>query len=145
MAETLTITKTEGSVKILHLAGKLDGQTHHLLLEAAQAERAAGARFLLIDLQKIEMISSAGLGALHHIFKMFTPQEELDAWENENHGDVYKSPYVKLAGASTNVYYVLNIAGFLHNIPVYATVKEALDSFPGRVGHGADQNQRPAI
>ncbi len=130
MAETLTITRTEGRVKILHLAGKLDGQTHTLLLEAAQAERAAGTRFLLIDLEHVEMVSSAGLGALHAIFKSFTPDEETEAWAKRKEGDVYKSPYFKLAAASTNVYYVLNIAGFLQNIPVYPTVKEALESFP---------------
>ncbi len=129
MTETLTITRTEGPVKIFHLAGKLDGQTQPLLLDAAKVEHAAGTRFLLIDLQKLEIITSAGLGALHNIFKIFTPEGEMDTWEMDHRGEVYKSPHVKLAGASTNVYYVLNIAGFIQNIPVYPTVEEALESF----------------
>lgn len=130
MADTLTITKTQGPVRILHLAGKLDGQTQETLLAAAKAEQAAGTRFLLIDLQGLEFITSAGLGALHNIYKLFTPPQEVEAWEREKHGEPYKSDYFKLAGASPAVYYVLNIAGFLHNIPIYPDLDGALKSFP---------------
>lgn len=129
MADTLTITRTEGPVHILHLAGKLDGQTQAALLEAARAEQAAGTRFLLIDLQKVEFIASAGLGALHNIYKMYTPHEEVEAWNNAKHGEPYKSAYMKLAAASPGVYYVLNIAGFLQNIPIYPDLEGALKSF----------------
>ena len=130
MADTLTITKTEGPVRILHLAGKLDGQTQATLLEAARAEQAAGTRFLLMDLRDLEFITSAGLGALHNIYKMFTPMDEADRWGKEKHGEPYKSAYVKLAGASPSVYYVLNIAGFLQNILIYPDLDEALKSYP---------------
>ena len=130
MADLLTITKTPGRVVILHLAGKLDGETHHTLLDAAKVEQTAGTRFLMLDLQGLEMITSAGLGALHSVYKLFTPIEEIKAWEKEKHGEPYKSAYFKLAGASANVYYVLNIAGFLSNIPIYPDLEEALKSFP---------------
>jgi ABC-type transporter Mla MlaB component len=130
MADTLTITKTEGSVRVLHLAGKLDAETQPSLMQAARAEQAAGARYLLIDLHELGFITSAGLGALHRIYKMFTPPNEVAAWEAQNPGEPYKSAYVKLACASPSVYYVLNIAGFLQNIPIYPDLQEALDSFP---------------
>jgi ABC-type transporter Mla MlaB component len=130
MADTLTITTTEGPVHILHLAGKLDGQTQASLMDAARKEKTMGTRFLVIDLKNIDFISSAGLGALHNIYKLFTPQEEVATWENEKHGEPYKSAYMKLAGASPSVYYVLNIAGFLQNIPIYPDVQAALASFP---------------
>ena len=130
MTDSLTITKSEGRVIVLHLAGKLDGQTNAALLDQARAEQAAGARFLLIDLQALEMITSAGLGTLHTIFKLFTPKEEIDAWEREKHGEPYKSAYFKLAAAPASVYYVLNIAGFLNNIPIHPDVEGALKSFP---------------
>jgi ABC-type transporter Mla MlaB component len=130
MTGTLTITKTDGAVRILHLAGKLDGETQAMLLETARAEQAAGTRFLLIDLQKLDFITSAGLGALHNIYKLFTSHEELEAWEKAAHGEPYKSAYVKLCGASPSVYYVLNIAGFLQNIPIYPDMQGALKSFP---------------
>ena len=129
MTDILTITKTEGRVKILHLTGKLDGETRDMLLDIARQELAAGTRFLLVDLQGLEMITSAGLGSLHNIYKLFTPEQEIEAWEKEKHGEPYKSVYFKLAGASTSVYYVLNIAGFLHNIPIYPDLEGALKSF----------------
>ncbi len=130
MTELLTITKTDGPVRILHLAGKLDGQTQALLLDVARQEQTSGTRFLLIDLGKLEFITSAGLGALHNIYKLFTPVQEVEAWDAEQHGEPYKSAYMKLAGASPSVYYVLNIAGFLQNIPIYPDVAGALQSFP---------------
>ena len=129
MTDALAITKTEGPVCILHLAGKLDAETQATLLDKARAEKAAGTRFLLIDLQGLDFITSAGLGALHNIYKLFTPQQEIHAWETGNHGEPYKSAYVKLAGASPSVYYVLNIAGFLQNIPIFRDLDGALESF----------------
>ncbi len=130
MADMLTITKTPGRVVILHLTGKLDGQTHDTLVEAAKLELAAGTRFLLIDLQRLEMITSAGLGALNGIYRLFTPTEEIEAWKDGKRGEPYKSAYFKLAAAAPNIYYVLNIAGFLSNIPIYPNLEDALKSFP---------------
>ena len=129
MNEPLTITRTEGRVLILHLKGRLDTQTKDKLLNTATLEQAAGTRFLLIDLQGVEMITSAGLAALHILYKLFTPQADVDAWEKGKHGDVYKSAYFKLANAASNIYYILNITGFLHNIPIYPNLDEALKSF----------------
>jgi ABC-type transporter Mla MlaB component len=129
MTDKLTISKTSGDVVVLHLGGKLDGQTKEALLAAAQAEHKAGVRFLLIDLENLEMITSAGLGALHNIFKLFTPEEDIEAWDKEKHGEPYKSDYFKLAAAPPSVYYVLNIAGFLNNIPIYPDVPAALAAF----------------
>lgn len=129
MAEGLTITKTEGKVLVMHLLGMLDGQTHESLYDAARAEYEAGARLLVLDLKELEVITSAGLGALHNIYKLFTPKAEIEAWEKEKHGEPYKSTYFKLAAAPSNIYYVLNIAGFLSNIPVYPDLPAALESF----------------
>jgi anti-anti-sigma factor len=128
--DTLTITKVAGRVTILQLAGKLDGQTNESLLEAVRQEQAAGMQFLVLDLERLEMITSAGLGSLHNIYKMLTPKDAMQAWEKEKHGEPYKSAYFKLAGAPPNIYYVLNIAGFLSNIPIYPDLPQALESFP---------------
>jgi ABC-type transporter Mla MlaB component len=118
MPDILTITKTEGRVIVLHLAGKLDGETQGTLWEAARAAQAAGKRFLVIDLRNLEMITSAGLGSLHNIYKLFTPIKEIEAWDQAKHGEPYKSAYFKLAAAPSNIAYILNIAGFHHTIPI---------------------------
>ncbi len=129
MTDGLTITKSEGKVLVMHLRGMLDGQTHEQLYESARQAHEGGARLLLLDLHELEVITSAGLGALHNIFKLFTPKGEIEAWEKEKHGEPYKSAYFKLAAAPSNIYYVLNIAGFLSNIPVYPDLPAALESF----------------
>lgn len=130
MADTLTITQSDnGPVKVLHLAGKLTGQTNRNLLDAARREQAVGTRYLLIDLTNVDYVGSAGLATLLNIYRMFTPQQEAHAWEQQHPGELYKSAYLKIAGASPSVYYVLEIAGFLLNIPIYPDLQQGLKSF----------------
>jgi anti-anti-sigma factor len=129
MTYPLKITKTEGHVTTLHFHGHLDGQTENLAIESARAVLTTGARFLLIDLGNVDLISSAGLRALHSIYKMFTLHDEKTAWRQVHAGEMYKSPYFKLACASSQVYNVLSVTGFLQNISVFSDVEEALRSF----------------
>lgn len=130
MTELLKITKTEGTVAVLRFDGNLDSQTEKLAVENAQSVKDGGRRYLLIDMGGVEMVTSAGLRALHAIYKMFTPAEELQAWRAEHPHEVFKSPYFKLAQPSPQVHYVLSMAGFLQSIYIYPTLQEALDSFP---------------
>ena len=130
MQDMLTITKSvEGNVSILHLAGRLDGQSENELTKSAQAEYDAGARFLLLDLSKLDMLTSAGLRAFHGIYKLFTPRAEIEEWAGKHPDEPYKSMYFKLAGTTPEIYYVLNVAGFLHNIPIFADLNAGLSSF----------------
>jgi hypothetical protein len=130
MTDLLKITKTEGTVAVLRFDGSLDSQTEKLAVENAQSVKDGGGRYLLIDMGGVEMVTSAGLRALHVIYKMFTPAEELQTWKAEHAGEVFKSPYFKLAQPSPQVHYVLSMAGFLQSIYIYPTLQEALDSFP---------------
>jgi len=126
----LTITKSmEGNVPVLHLAGRLDGQSDQALLKFVLDEHDAGARLLLLDLSQVDTLTSAGLRAFHIIYKLFTLRADIEDWERNHHDEPYKSTYFKLAGTTPEIYYILNIAGFLHNIPVYADIQEGLQSF----------------
>ena len=131
MTAALSITSSQAkgkpNVTVFHLSGTLDAAGEDDLFERACQVFEGGAKFLLLDMQNLSFISSAGLRALHNIFKMCTPEDEFEAARES--GEPYKSPYFKLAGASSEVYYVLNLAGFLHNIPFYPTMKDALESF----------------
>jgi len=131
MSTPLTITVTDEPVLTMHLSGRLDTETHEMLLEAARAAHAAGARRLLLDLSDIEFITSAGLGTIQRIFKLFTPAAEMDAWVPEDRGEPYKSPYFKMACAPPDVYYILNLAGFVRNIYIFPDLPGALKSFAG--------------
>lgn len=129
MSELLKITKSEGKVITLHLEGKLDGQTEKELLDAARTEYDSGVRTLLLDFSKLTMITSAGLRALHTLYKTFTPVEEIQAWTAEHKDETFKSPHFKIAQPSSDIHYILSISGFLQSIYIYPTLQEAIDSF----------------
>jgi anti-anti-sigma regulatory factor len=126
----ITASQIQGElpVTILHLSGHLHGNTESELLDRARQAQEDGSKYLLLDLSQVEVLTSAGLRAIHNIFNLFTPQT--DRAVIKQHGEEpYKSPYFKLVCPNPDVYYVLNIAGFLQNILIYNNLEEAANSF----------------
>jgi anti-anti-sigma regulatory factor len=126
----ITASKVEGAVPvtILHLNGHLHGNTESALLDRARQVQEDGSKHLLLDLSGVEVLTSAGLRAIHNIFNLFTPQSDVEVIRQ--HGEEpYKSPYFKLVCPNPDVYYVLNIAGFLQNLLIYNNMEDALNSF----------------
>ena len=120
----------ETSVTILHLSGQLDGSTESQLLDSVRQADEDGATHLLIDLSDVKMLTSAGLRAIQNTLKLFTPQHDKEIIHQ--HGEEpYKSPYFKMVCPNPQIYYVLNIAGFLQNIIIYNDMQEAVNSFAG--------------
>jgi len=110
------------------LDGHLHGNTESQLLDRARQAQEDGSKHLLLDLAGVEVLTSAGLRAIHNIFNLFTPQS--DRTLIKQHGEEpYKSPYFKMVSPNPNVYYILNIAGFLQNILIYNNLEEAVNSF----------------
>ena len=117
-------------VTVLHLSGHLHGDTEGQLMEHARQSHENGVKHLLLDLSGIEVLTSAGLRAIHGVFNLFTPARDMNSIQQ--HGDEpYKSPYFKLVCPNPNVYYILNIAGFLQNILIYNNMDDAVNSFTG--------------
>ena len=127
---TITTSQVQGdiSVTILHLSGHLHGATEQELLDHARQAYEDGAKYLLLDLSGLEVLSSAGLRAIHSVFNLFTPQSDVEIIR-QHREEPYKSPYLKLACPDPQIYYVLNIAGFLQNLLIYNNLDEALKSF----------------
>lgn len=118
------------SVAVLHLKGHLHGPTEHELLDQARQAKEDGAKHLLLDMTELEVLSSAGLRAIQNIFKLFTPQSDMDLMKQ--HGEEpYKSPYLKLVCPNPQIYYILSITGFLQNIPLFNNLEDAANSFAG--------------
>lgn len=118
------------SVTVLHLKGHLHGPTEKELLDHARQANEDGVQHLLLDMSELEVISSAGLRAIQTIFKLFTPQSDVELMQQ--HGDEpYKSPYLKLVCPNPHIYYVLSITGFLQNILIFNNLEEATSSFAG--------------
>jgi len=115
-------------VTIMHLSGHLHGSTERQLLEHARQVCEDGAKHLLLDLTSLEVLSSAGLRAIQNIFKLFTPLADVEIIQQ--HGaEPYKSPYLKLVCPNPQIYYVLNITGFMQNLLIYNDLDEAVQSF----------------
>ena len=129
MNELLTITNTPGIVHAMHLAGSLTVNTEAEFLAAVRRLRDAGTDRLVVELSGVELVTSAGLRALHAALLLFTPRAEVETFQRAHPGEQFKSPAFKLAGAVPNVHSILNMAGFLHTIPIYPDLQQALDSF----------------
>ena len=127
---TITTSQIQGQVPvtILHLSGHLHGTTESELLDRARQAREDGSKYLLLDLSKLEVLTSAGLRAIHNIFNLYTPQDDKSVIR-EHGEEPYKSPYIKLLCPNPHIYYVLNIAGFLQNIPIFSDMDDAVNSF----------------
>ena len=129
---TIIASQIQGNVSVitLHLKGHLHGATEQQLLDRARQAREDGATHLLLDLSELDVISSAGLRAIQNIFKLYTPQDDMDLMHK--HGDEpYKSPYLKIVCPNPQVYYIFNIAGFLQNLLIYNNLDDATNSFTG--------------
>ena len=120
----------ENPVTVLHLSGHLHGETERELVDYVRQAHEAGSKHVLLDLSGVDVLTSAGLRAIHNIFNMLTPQRDVEVIHQ--HGEEpYKSPYFKLVCPNPHIYYVLNIAGFLQNILIYNDLDEAVNSFVG--------------
>jgi anti-anti-sigma regulatory factor len=130
---TISTSRIEGdtSIAVLQLSGHLHGDTEGSLMKLVRQLHQEGVRYLLLDLSGVDVLTSAGLRAIHNSFVLFTPKSDVTLI-NGHMDEPYKSPYFKLVCPNPNIYYVLNIAGFLQNIPIYNDVDEAIHSFAGQ-------------
>jgi len=127
---TITTSQVQGNVAvtILHVGGHLHGSTELQLLDYVRQVREDGTTHLLLDLSELEVLSSAGLRTIQNIFKLFTPPSDVELIQK--HGaEPYKSPYMKMVCPNQQIYYVLNITGFMQNLLVFNNMDEAIKSF----------------
>ena len=127
---TINTSQVQGevSVTVFHLNGHLHGNTEGQLIDRVRQSYEDGARRVLLDLSGLDVLSSAGLRALHTIFNMFTPQSDVEIIR-QHRDEPYKSPYVKLVCPNPDIYYILNITGFLQNLLIYNNMEDAVNSF----------------
>ena len=105
-------------VTVFHIRGWLDAQSEESFLGAARVAFDEGARFLLINMDELDTLTSAGIRAIQKVYQMYTPKEEH-----------LKVSHLKLCNAPPQIYNVLGITGFLHNVPMYESLGSALEAF----------------
>jgi anti-anti-sigma factor len=112
-------------VTVIQVDGRVNLSNSDVLDQAAHQALDQGARHILLDLTNVPSLTSAGLRVIHHIYKMLN-----DAAPPAAPGEMGgKSPYLKLATASTHVRNVLQVAGFDTYIDTYDSAQEALSAF----------------
>lgn len=119
----------DAPVTVLRLAGDLTAEEP--LLGEARAAYAAGARNILLDLSKVNYVSSAGLRALHSIYLLLRdadPADSATAVSGIAHG-TYKSPHLKLLSPSKNANKALAVAGYDMFLDIHTNYSDAIASY----------------
>lgn len=128
----ITVKVEEGRVpvSVFHLKGDLN---HEEPLKSQVIEAyEAGARHVLLDLQEVPYISSAGLRALHYVYNLLNTEQEEESEAEVRRGIVrgsYKSPYLKLLRPSKNAMKALSIAGYDMFLDIYDSQQKAIAAF----------------
>jgi len=130
----ISITREQGRVPVtvLHVKGDVNVATADQFRAQAQQAYDDGARDILIDLNQVSLVSSAGLRVLQDIFNMLrseSPQESDAAMRKGLADGTFKSPHLKLLSPNKNVRQVLHMAGFDMFLEIHEDLKEAVASF----------------
>lgn len=119
-------------VTIFHLQGQIDANTYEQFQTDAELAFKTGARYLLLDLGDVNYISSAGLRALHNIYKLFRADAADESSEAVSKGisdGTYKAHQLKLLNPNTEVSRILKMAGFDMYLDIFHNEKEAIAAF----------------
>jgi len=119
-------------VTILHVDGNIDSTTYEAFLAKAEESMKAGARHLLLDLQHVPLVSSAGLRAFNNIFsrlRELTPDVSDEEMRDGINAGTYKSPHLKLANPSKATRLALDTSGFSLFLEILDSVDSAVAAF----------------
>ncbi len=105
-------------VTLLNLRGWLDAQSEGQLLAAAEEAHTAGARHLILNMEEVDTLTSAGMRVIQEVYILFTAGEQTP-----------KTARMKLCKAPPQVYQVLELTGFLKSLPMYESLQAAIESF----------------
>jgi anti-anti-sigma factor len=134
----ISISKQEGkvSVTILHIQGDVDASNYINMIDKAQEAYNDGARYLLLDFEKVPYVSSAGLMALHTIARIFSGQM---TQAKDGGRPVFRSlnpkqdssarEHVKLLNPQPAVEQVLEVVGLKQFFEIYTDLNTAVNSF----------------
>lgn len=134
----ISVSQEQGRVPVtvVNLDGQLDGQNYRELIDKASELYAGGARDLLLDLDDLKYISSAGLVALHSVALLVRgePMPDTEAgWSAiravGSVGSSGMQKHVKLLNPRPEIKGVLDMVGFSNAFEIYSDLKTAVQSF----------------
>jgi len=119
----IQVSKDPGkeAVTVFKLAGDITSDNFGELQSMAQAEYDGGMRNLLLDFSGVTFMSSAGLRAVHAIYKMLLQ-------EGETEGE-HKSKNIKLLNVPEKIMKLVRITGFHEYMDIFDDYQKAISSF----------------
>jgi anti-anti-sigma factor len=130
----ITVTTMNGRVpvQVLHVHGNIDSSNYETFQAKAKELIGNGYRYILIDLNNVPYLSSAGLRVIQSIYNQLrtldTTMSEEEVIKGINAG-TYKSPNLKVTNLSKAVKEVFAMSGFDMFIGVFTDVMGAVNSF----------------
>ena len=119
-------------ITIVDIKGDIDASNYDVFQSQTEKIITDGARYILLNLQEVPYMSSAGLRVIHNLFNKLRELHK-DANDDELRkkmsAGVYKSPYIKVVNLSPRVKEAFELGGFETYIETYDDVSHALNSF----------------
>jgi len=119
-------------ISVLSIIGDIDSSNYEQLDRIAFREIEDGARYVLIDLSGVRLISSAALRTITKIFQKLRSLS-MDGSDEEMHkkinAGIYTSPYLKLYKPAKVVAETMKIAGLDMILEIHTDLKAAIASF----------------
>ncbi len=127
---------THANVTVMCIAGEVDSSNYTEAIAFAQKVYDDGARNLLLDLEKVPYVSSAGLMAFHTIARIFSGQTLIDGKSGRPifrainpMQDSAAREHFKLLNPQSAVDQVLDMIGLKTFFEIYTDMDTALASF----------------
>ena len=123
-------------VTVMQLQGALDGSSYEKFVTEAQNLYDAGTRNLILDMNGLTFLSSAGLAGLHRIARVFGGEDRStieEGWSaihtlGKKRDSGFKN-HVKLLNPNKKIQDVLDTVGFKTFFEIYADIHPAIASF----------------
>lgn len=111
-------------IKVVRISGRVNLSNSEQLESLAHELQRNGATDVLLDLSDVPSITSAGLRAIHLMYKLFDANREMDGA-----GEASTASHLKLFTPSEQVRTVLKTAGFDTYIDTFADRESAIAAF----------------
>ncbi|MFN3491323.1 MAG: STAS domain-containing protein [Anaerolineales bacterium] len=129
---TSTTQNARVPVTIVNIKGDVDASNYQEFQSQTEALITEGARYLLLNLEEVPYISSAGLRVIHNLFnrlRMLHKDANDEELRKRMSAGAYKSPYIKIVNLSKRAKESFELGGFETYIEVYNDIEKAVNSF----------------
>ena len=109
------------AVTVFKLSGEVTSDNYEELQSRAEAEYEGGMRHLLIDFSGVTFMSSAGLRAVHAVYKMHQGDADPEGGQ--------KSKHLKLLNVPEKIMKLIRVTGFHDFMDSFEDYQTAISSY----------------